>query len=101
MNNNPIVIVGPNFQIALEELQRLCHENGNARIKRSSFTAEATIEDQLYIAMGGKSEDVCWLRDLGFHIKEIRTIQVQFISEQMAKRINHIRSTIRRKTLGE
>jgi len=95
-----IVIVGPNFQIALEELQRLCHENGNARIKRSSFTAEATIEDQLYIAMGGRPKDVCWLRDLGFHVNRIDVIMPHLISEPMTRRINHVRSTIKSMGLG-
>lgn len=94
-----IVIVGATYQLALEELTRMC-QNNNAKIKESAFTSEALIDGQPVIAMGGAPEDVCWLRELGFHIERIDVIEPHLISEPMGKRINHVRSTIRSMRLG-
>ena len=88
-----VVIIGSTYQVAKEELESRCSRAG-VTMKKDKFIAEASIDGQPIIAIGGSAEDVCWLRGLGFNIEEIIVIEPDLISEEMRKRINHVQSTI-------
>ena len=94
-----IVIIGGTYLAAKEALETLANAAG-AQVKKDIYTSEAVIGDERIIAMGGTEQDVCFLRDLGFHIERIDVIMPHLISEPMGKRINHVRSTIRSMRLG-
>ena len=88
-----VVIIGSTYQVAKEELESKCSRAG-VTMKKDKFIAEASIDGQRIVAIGGSVQDVCWLRDLGFNIEEIIVIEPDLISEEMRKRINHVQSTI-------
>lgn len=88
-----VVIVGGTYQAAQEELKSIYSRIG-AAMKKGEFTTEATVDGRRIVAMGGSRKDVCWLRELGFHIEKIIVVEPDLVSEEMGKRINHVRSTI-------
>lgn len=87
-----IVIVGGTREAARE---RLRIETNGSKIRRFEGYDEATLDGCRYLAMGGEDDEAtCWLVGLGFHIEKIITVEPDGISEEMGKRINHVRSTL-------
>lgn len=85
------VIVGGTRKGARQKLQQMSEGN---RIQRGEGYDEALVDDRRIIAMGGSSDDVCWLRQLGFDL-EIIVVETALISYSMWKRIKHVRSAQR------
>jgi hypothetical protein len=84
-----IFIVGGTREAAYQELKRITSGNG---VVRREFHDEVTLGGHPFMAIGGASEDVCFLRAAGFDVA-IRTIEEAGISEEMWGRIRHVRST--------
>lgn len=85
-----IVIVGGSLAAALEQLKEMAPNDG---IVSRDFYHEVEWDGHLRImAIGGSPDDVCFLRDAGFGCK-IKTVEDEGISEEMWRRICHVRST--------
>lgn len=82
-----IVIIGGTRKAAYERLKQVAGNNG---IKRREDFHEAHLDGHRLVAFGGSAEEVCLLRALGFGV-EIVTVG-DGISEEMQRRINHVRS---------
>jgi len=85
-----IFIVGGTREAAYLELKRIASGNG---VVRQYWHDEVMLGGHLFMAIGGKADDVCFLRAAGFDVA-IRTIEDALISEEMWGRIRHVRSTI-------
>jgi hypothetical protein len=85
-----IVIIGGTREAALKRLRKTAPDDG---VVHSDFVDEATLDGHRIMAIGGGPGDVCWLRAVGFADVKIITVEDAAISEEMWRRIRHVRTT--------